>query len=116
MTELWADPAFLRELDKMPPAEGQQVRRALDGLRNHPAAHPQLVRLHGSNYPGSFRLRVGSHRVLGILLASQDLVFLTTVFTKKRDSDYNKALTRHQTRLAAQGPPLEEYLRDARRR
>lgn len=114
--ELWGDPGFLRELGRMATKDQDQLRRALDGLRAHPNEHPQLVRLHGSGYPGSFRLRVGPHRIIGILLASQGLVFLTTVFTKKRESDYVQALARHDTRLASQGPPLSEYLRDARRR
>ncbi len=115
MAELWADEAFVKELGKLPAEVQATIRQALDGLRAHPADHPKVVRLHGSRYPSSFRMRIGAHRVLGLLLASQDLVFLTTVFTKKRDSDYGQALARHEGRLAAQGPPLSEFLRDARR-
>jgi mRNA-degrading endonuclease RelE of RelBE toxin-antitoxin system len=114
--ELFADPGFLRELGKLPAAAQASVKGAWDGLRNSPLQHPKLVHLHGSRYPSSFRLRVGAYRVLGIVLASQSLVFLTTVFLKRRDGDYGLALERHEERLAAQGPPLDEFLRGARRR
>lgn len=72
--------------------------------------------LHGSRYPGSFRLRAGTLRVLGIILEGPRLVFLTTLFVKKRDSDHDQASQRHEARMAAQGPPLRDHLANARRR
>lgn len=114
--ELLGDPGFHRELDDLPDIVREQVR---DGLRTfiaHPLEHPKATRLHGSRYPGSFRLRIGSHRVLGIVLAGPRLIFLTTVFTKKRDSDYDQALARHEARMAAQGPPLRDHLAGVRKR
>ncbi len=113
--ELFADEGFTRELAKLPSAAQDSLRSAWDGLRHSPLQHPKVVHLHGSRYPSSFRMRVGAYRILGITLASQSLVFLTTVFLKKRDSDYTQALQRHEARLAAQGPPLDEFLRAARR-
>jgi mRNA-degrading endonuclease RelE of RelBE toxin-antitoxin system len=114
--EIVADAAMHRELEKLPPAARASIVSALDGLRTHPLQHPKLARLHGSRYPGSFRMRIGEYRLLGLVLASQSLVFLTTVFHKKRDSDYDQALLRHGRRLGSQGPPLDEAIRSARRR
>lgn len=114
--EILGDPGFHRELAALDERLQDVVRASLKALQANPLKHPQLVRLHGSRYPGSFRLRIGPHRVLGIVLAGPGLVFLTTVFTKKRESDYDQALQRHDQRMAAQGPPLDEFLRSARRR
>lgn len=114
--EVLGDEGFHRELGKLDGDDQEAVRQALRGLLEHPLEHPKLARLHGSRYPGSFRLRVGDLRVLGLALASAKLVFLTTVFRKKRESDYDQALERHEARLGNQGPPLGEYLRGLRRR
>jgi hypothetical protein len=107
--EVWADPGFGRELDKLGSA-ADGLRAGLDALRQDPLSHPSVVRLRGSGFPGSFRWRIGRLRTLGIALPAPRLVLLTTVFVKKRDSDYEAALRRHDARLAAQGPPLAEWL------
>lgn len=114
--DVWADPGFHRELDDLRDADRAAVLDAAKGLSQHPLEHPQLVRLHGTRYPGSFRLRVGRLRVLGIVLDQPRLVLLTTVFFKKRESEYIQAQERHETRLRAQGPPLDDYVRGARRK
>ena len=114
--ELLGDPAFHRELASLASGEQDKVRLALRGLWEAPLEHPKVARLHGSAYPGSFRFRIGPLRVLGLVLQSQGLILLTTVFRKKRDSDYHQALERHEQRLALQGPPLGEFLKAARRR
>ncbi|MEA3136245.1 MAG: hypothetical protein QOC71_526 [Thermoplasmata archaeon] len=114
--ELLGDPAFHRELEALSAPAQADVKQALRGFIEHPLEHPKATRLHGSRYPGSFRLRIGSHRVLGIVLAGPRLIFLTTLFTKKRESDYDQALARHDARMEAQGPPLRGHLAGLRRR
>lgn len=114
--ELLGDVGFHRELAALPPAAQEKLRSGLRGFVDSPLEHPKAARLHGSAYPGSFRLRIGPFRVLGLVLQTQGLIFLTTVFQKKRDSDYDQALARHEKRLAAQGPPLAEFLKSAKRR
>lgn len=116
MHEVWADPGFQRELAALPDSDRLAVEAALPGLARHPADHPQTVRLKGSDYPGSFRLRIGRLRVLGLALEGPRLILLTTVFLKKRDSDYDAALDRHERRLNAQGPPLRDHLKGALKR
>ena len=113
--ELLGDAGFHRELASLPAAAQQAVRRGLQGFVEAPLNHPKVVRLHGSRYPGSFRLRIGAHRVLGIVLPQPRLILVTTVFAKKRDSDDGQAAARHDRRMEAQGPPLDDFLRDARR-
>ncbi|MHB1261276.1 MAG: type II toxin-antitoxin system RelE family toxin [Thermoplasmatota archaeon] len=114
--ELLGDPGFHRELSALPAVAQDQIRAGLAAFVSHPLEHPKATRLHGSRYPGSFRLRIGSHRVLGIALPGPRLIFLTAVFTKKRDSDYDQALVRHEARMAAQGPPLRDHLAGLRKR
>lgn len=114
--EVWTDPGFQRELDKLPKPQRALILEGIRGLAHHPIEHPQVVRLKGTKYPGSFRLRVGRYRVVGIILESPKLILLTTLFLKKRESDYDQAADRHEHRLGAQGPPLDEYVRGARRR
>ena len=114
--ELLGDPGFHRELEGLPTAAQTAPKAALRAFLEHPLRHPKVARLHGSRYPGSFRLRAGPMRVLGIVLDGPRLVLVTTVFVKKRDSDYVQALSRHERRMEAQGPPLDEYLRSARKR
>lgn len=116
MFELFADEGFAKELDRMAVSQQETIRGALNGLLDHPWEHPKVARLHGSRYPGSFRMRIGRLRVLGLVLVSQGLILLTTLFEKKRDSDYDQALVRHEARLLAQGPPLGEVIRAARKR
>lgn len=113
--ELWADPGFTADMARLPKRDQATVMHALRTFVEHPLEHPKASRLHGSAYPGSVRLRVGGLRVLALVLASQGLILVTTVFRKKRASDYDQALLLHDRRLAAQGPPLADYLRKARR-
>lgn len=114
--EMWADPGFQRELAALFGTDRQAVEAALPGLASHPAEHPQTVRLKGSSYPGSFRLRLGRLRILGLALDGPKLILLTTLFVKKRDSDYDQALQRHERRLRSQGPPLGDFVKHALRR
>lgn len=115
MYEAWADRGFDRELRALPAATRSAVEDSLGSLRESPLEHPQVARLHGSGYTVSFRFRVGQARVLGLILAGPQVILLTTVFVKKRASDYDAALVRHETRLRAQGPPLAEFVQKARK-
>ena len=114
--EVWADPGFQRELDDLPVTDSNAVRDALPGLAAHPRDHPQTVRLKGSDFPGSFRLRVGRLRLLGLALDRPRVILLTTVFAKKRESDYEQALQRHEGRLKSQGPPLRDFVKSSKGR
>lgn len=113
--ELWLDPGFQRELATLLQAEQDTIKRALAGLLEAPMEHPKVARLHGSSHPGSFGMRVGPVRLLGIAVATADLILMTTLFRKKRDSDYDQALARHDKRIRLQGPSLDEVLRGGRR-
>src|SRR5690349_9266191 len=99
MWEIWVDSGYTRELAKMPERHQLAVGRALPGLAAAGLEHPQVVRLKGSPYPGSFRLRVGDVRVVGLALPSQGMILLTAAFVKKRTSDYEAAIARHERRL-----------------
>ncbi|MEK6976725.1 MAG: hypothetical protein AABY18_10360 [Candidatus Thermoplasmatota archaeon] len=112
--EVWADPGFQRDLAGLHAADQAAVQGALAGLAAHPRDHPQTVRLKGSDFPGSFRLRVGRLRLLGLALDRPRVILLTTVFVKKRESDYDQALQRHEARLKAQGPPLGDFVKSAK--
>lgn len=114
--EVWTDPGFRRELGELREPDRNAVLTGLRGLATHPIEHPNVVRLKGTPYPGSFRLRIGRFRVLGIVLEGPGLILLTTFFLKKRESDYDRATERHESRLQAQGPPLGHYVQSARRR
>ena len=61
-------------------------------------------------------MRVGPFRLLGIAFATAGLILLTTLFRKKRDSDYDQALARHDRRIRLQGPPLDDILQGGRPR
>lgn len=114
--EVWADAGLRRELEDLPVPDQDVARGALAGLAAHPRDHPQTVRLKGSDYPGSFRLRVGRLRLRGLALDRPRVILLTTVFVKKRESDYEQALQRHEARLKAQGPPLGDFVKSSKRR
>ena len=116
MFEVWADPAFDRELRALPRPTAQAIEAALPGLRAAPLEHPQVVRLHGARHAASIRLRVGRARVIALVLQTQRVILLTTCFVKKRQSDYDQALLRHERRLRAQGPPLSGFIEKAKRR
>lgn len=110
--EIWADPGFDKELARFSKAERDRLEAGLKAYALNPIRHPKATRLAGASIIQSFRLRIGPFRVLGTLFASQKLILVTTVFQKKRDSDYDAAAQRHETRLAAQVPPISDYLDD----
>lgn len=110
--EVWADPGFDKELSKFSKAEQSRIEDGLKAYAENPIRHPKATRLSGASVIQSFRLRIGPFRVLGTLFASQITILVTTVLQKKRDSDYDAAMARHETRLAAQVPPISEYLDD----
>ena len=114
--EIWTDPRFQRELDELAERDRNDVIEDVNGLIDHPLEHPQLVRVKGTAYPGSFRLRAGRFRVMGLVLDGPELILLTMVFLKKRELDYDQAIKRNEGRMRLQGPPLDEYVKSARRR
>lgn len=114
--DVWADPGFARELRRLSAAQQAAVQTALPGLAAALLDHPQVALIHGSRYQGSFRLRIGQVRVLGLALVHANLVLLTAAFVNRRPSDYDEALARHEKRLATQGPPLDGSVKGARRR
>lgn len=110
--EVWADPGFDKELSKFGKADQARIEEGLKAFANNPVRHPKATRLAGASIIQSFRLRIGPFRVLGTLFASQKTFLVTTVFQKKRDTDYDAAAHRHETRLAAQIPPISDHLDD----
>jgi mRNA-degrading endonuclease RelE of RelBE toxin-antitoxin system len=110
--EVWADPGFDKELSKFNKAQRDRIEAGLKAYARNPIRHPKATRLGGASIVQSFRLRIGPFRVLGTLFVSQKLILVTTVFQKKRDTDYDAAMHLHETRLAAQVPPISEYLDD----
>jgi mRNA-degrading endonuclease RelE of RelBE toxin-antitoxin system len=113
--DLLGGDGFHRELERLSEGDQLAVLEALSAMVDNPLGHPQKRRVEGTPYPGSFLLRVDSWRVLGSVLASQDLILLTALFHDKRPSDHDKALRRHYERLATAGPPLGVYVRKAKR-
>ncbi len=110
--EVWADPGFDQELGKLTKKAQQQIADGLVAYAVNPVRHPKATRLAGASMIQSFRLRIGNYRVLGTLFNSQKTILVTTVFEKKREEDYAAAAKRHEKRLAAQVPPLSDYLDD----
>ncbi len=110
--EIWADPGFDKELSKFSKVDQTRIVEGLKSYAVNPIRHPKATRLSGASIIQSFRLRIGPFRVLGTLFTSQETILVTTVFLKKRESDYDAAARRHETRLAAQVPPISDYLGD----
>lgn len=110
--ELWADPGFDKELVKFRKAERERIESGLKSYAKNPVRHPKATQLAGASIIQSFRLRIGPYRVLGTLFSSQEAILVTTVFVKERDTDYDAAAKRHEKRLAAQVPPISDYLED----
>lgn len=108
--EGYADPGFVRELDKLRPEAQALVRATLRELADDPARHAGVKAVVGSAWPGTVRVRCGAFRVLALMLPAPRVLLFTTVFRKRREGDYVEALRRHDKRVAAQGPPIEEYL------
>lgn len=110
--EVWANPGFDKELAKFRKADRERIEEGLKSYARNPVRHPKATRLAGASIIQSFRLRIGRFRVIGTLFTSQETILVTTVFVKKRDGDYDAAARRHEARLAAQVPPISEYLED----
>lgn len=108
--EGYADPGFQKDLARLPRPDREAVLATLAGLAHGPAGHPAVKLLEGSRWPGSVRVRCGAYRVLALVLPDARLVLFTTAFRKKRPSDYDAAILRHDRRVAAQGPPVAEHL------
>ena len=69
--------------------------------RPDPARHPEVRSIAASAYPRSYRLRVGRFRVLFTVFHHERTVVFTTAFPKKRESDYDQAVRRHDARIRA---------------
>lgn len=97
MLETWTSGPFQRELERL---DGKEHPRILIALRRFALGEPVDVRpVSGSAYPGTIRLRVGPHRLLGCVLPGNRIVYWTTVFRKRRREDYRQALVRHEVRM-----------------
>lgn len=107
----YADPAFERELSRFMPHDQDLVRQALAELALDPLGRPSVTVMEGSRWPGTVRVRAGRFRVLALVLPKARVILFTTVFRKKRRSDYDAAIRRHDARVSAQGPPISEFLR-----
>lgn len=110
--EGYADPGFQKDLARLPPDARASVLATLAELARGPAQHPGVKALEGSRWPGSVRVRCGAYRVLALVLPDARLILFTTLFRKKRAADYDAAVARHDRRVAAQGPPVAEHLRE----
>lgn len=109
--EGWADPAFERELASIPQADRERITADLAKLSHDPFASPNVKALEGSRWPGTIRLRSGGYRVVALVLPAPRVILFTAVFRKKRQADYVAALRAHDRRVAAQGPPLDRFLK-----
>ena len=92
--------AVWREAEKGAHDELRVAMRALCALSS-PARSSHVRPLEGSNYPKSYRLRVGRHRVLFIIMPDEGAIVFTTAFLKRRESDYDAAVKRHDARVGA---------------
>jgi mRNA-degrading endonuclease RelE of RelBE toxin-antitoxin system len=108
--EGYADPGFTKELSKVPPRDARSILASLATLAQEPYSNPNSRMIEGSRWPGSIRVRCGAYRVLALVLPGPRLILFTTVFRKKRDTDYAAAIRRHDARVAEQGPPLDEFI------
>jgi mRNA-degrading endonuclease RelE of RelBE toxin-antitoxin system len=59
---------------------------------------PDLQPLHATGFPGSYRLRVGRHRVARALLPDERLILVTTV-ARRGDSTYDALPALHRKRV-----------------
>lgn len=86
---------------EIPPDEHDNARRAMRALAGFSdVSHsPQVAPLGGSAFPNSFRLKVGRYRILFTLRDDATIVF-QAAFLKRRDSDYDDAIARHDAREA----------------
>jgi mRNA-degrading endonuclease RelE of RelBE toxin-antitoxin system len=106
---------FKRELSKLERRDVEAIRGALDRLRDQLdrvgsidprkvfssdalTRIPDLQPLHASGIPGSYRLRVGRHRVALALLPAEQLVLLTVV-TRRGEATYATLPALHRKRV-----------------
>lgn len=92
--------AVWREVEEAAHDELRAAMRALCRLAS-PARAANVRALEASAYPKSYRLRVGRHRVLFLLLPDEEVIAFTTAFLKRRESDYGAAVDRHDARVRA---------------
>lgn len=98
MRETWTSGPFQRELGRL---DTKDAKRIVEALRRFALDQPVDVRpVAGAASPGTVRIRVGPYRIIGSVLPDRDLVYWTTLFRKRRDQDYQKALRRHDARMA----------------
>ena len=106
---------FKRELSKLDSRDADAILAALARVRDQLdrigsldprkvfssgvlAPIPDLQPLHASGIPGSYRLRVGRHRVALALLPAERLILLT-VAARRDDSTYDKLPELHRKRF-----------------
>ena len=81
-------------------ASAQAAMRAL-ASHDRPETAMQTRALDGSSIPGSRRLRVGRYRILLVAFPDEKAIVFTTAFLKRRESDYDAAIARHDARVKA---------------
>lgn len=88
---------------ELPSDERDGARRAMREIARlaQPWRSPQVKALAGSGYDRSYRLRFGRYRILFILFPDEQAIVLTTAFLKRRESDYDPAIQRHDARIEA---------------
>lgn len=86
---------------EVPEEDHGRIREAMKRLieTGKPGRDRNVSPLAGSRYPRSYRLRVGRYRVCLIHFPDEDVVVFTTGFLKRRPSDYQDALDRHDRRV-----------------
>lgn len=109
--EGWADPAFERELTSIPQTDREKITADLAKLAQEPFESPNVKALEGSRWPGTIRLRTGAYRIVALVLPAPRVILFTVLFRKKRQTDYVAAVRAHDRRVAAQGPPLDRFLK-----
>jgi mRNA-degrading endonuclease RelE of RelBE toxin-antitoxin system len=114
--ELAQHNGFERELSKVDVRDADKIRAALHRLKDQldrlgtldprkvfssAGVDPgvDLQPLHSTGIPGSYRLRVGRHRVALAILPDEQLVLLTAV-ARRDDSTYAKLPQLHRKRFA----------------
>ncbi len=107
---------FARELAKLDRADADVVRATLERLRTQLdrvssldprkafssetlSPIPDLQPLRATGIPGSYRLRVGRHRVALAILPDERLVLLS-VLARRDESTYDKLPELHRKRIA----------------
>lgn len=101
----WLAPGFQRELDLLDERPRKRVLEVLRSLGQVPVPleSPRVRVVQGCSVPNMSRVRIGPYRVLGALLPNEHMILYTTLFRKKRASDYSRALQRHVVRAQEAG-------------